>query len=150
MATHTLDLAAFRLLFPAFADDTKFPDAVIQAQWNAATAIMTDQDNWALCGDKLQTALDYLAAHLMQLNALASSGGGGGIVKSSTVDKVSVTLEAPPAKSQWAWWLNQTPYGATLLALLGIAGAGGFYVGGLPEQAAFRTVGGGFGRFGFR
>lgn len=33
MAQHTVDIATFRLLFPAFADVTKFPDAYIEAQW---------------------------------------------------------------------------------------------------------------------
>jgi len=149
VATHTLDLPTFRASFPAFADDVKFPDAAIQAQWDMATAYMSDQDNWAMSGPTLQAALNAMTAHLMQLNALLAAGGSGGIVTQSTVDKVSVTLKAPPVKDQWAWWLNQTPYGAQLLALLNVQGAGGLYVGGLPEQSSFRRVGGRFGR-GFR
>lgn len=147
MAQHTLDIPTFRLLFPPFADASKFPDAYIQAQWDSAVAFMGDVDGWALSGDKLQTALNYLTAHLMQINVILAGGGAGGVagvVTGATIDKVSVTLAAPTTKGGWQYWLSTTPYGMLLWSLLTIASAGGLYIGGRPERRAFRKVGGNF------
>lgn len=147
MAEHTLDIATFRLLFPAFANATTFPDAYIQAQWDMATSYLGAADGPLLCGPELQSALYLMTAHLMQLNVLVAAGGSagiGGVLTGATIDKVTVTVAAPPFKSGWSWWLAQTPYGAQLWALLTLKSAGGWYVGGLPERRAFRKVGGTF------
>lgn len=147
MAQHTLDLATFRLLFPEFANATTFPDAYIQAQWDAAVAHMGDYDGWALSGSSLQTALNYLTAHLLKINVLIAAGGGGGVtgvVTGATVDKVSVQLAAPTTRNGWQYWLASTPYGMQLWALLSMKSAGGLYIGGRPERRAFRKVGGNF------
>lgn len=147
MATHTLDIVTFRLLFPEFADPTAFPDAYIQAQWDKAVSGMGDQDGWALCGPALQTALNLLTAHYMKLNLLIAAGGGAGVtgvVTGATIDKVSVQMAAPPVKSGWQFWLAQTPYGTELWAFLSMKSAGGLYIGGRPERRAFRKVGGRF------
>ncbi|MNJ79317.1 hypothetical protein D3C77_772930 [compost metagenome] len=48
----------------------------------------------------------------------------------------------------WSYWLGMTPYGMQLMALLKVCTGGGLYVGGLPERAAFRSVGGIFPRGG--
>jgi hypothetical protein len=49
-------------------------------------------------------------------------------------------MQAPPAANAWQYWLNTSPYGMQLLALLQAKGVGGLYVGGLPERDAFRKV----------
>lgn len=147
MAEHTLDIATFRLLFPAFADETKFPDPYIQAQWDMATSYLGSVDGCLFGGAELQTALNLMTAHLMQLNVLIAAGGSagtGGVLTGATIDKVTVTMAPPPFKNGWAWWLEQTPYGAQLWALLTMKSAGGFYAGGLPERRAFRKVYGTF------
>lgn len=133
-----MDLATFRLLFPEFADANAFPDAYLDAQWAASVAFL---------GESFEvTGLNYLTAHLMKLNVMASVAGGGtvGVVTGASVDKVSVTLAAPPFKSGWQFWLAQTPYGGLLWALLSLRSAGGAYIGGRPERRAFRKVGGNF------
>lgn len=145
MATHTLDIPTFRLLFPPFADVALFPDAYIQAQWDMAVSYMGDVDGCLFGGPELQTALNLMTAHLMQLNVMVAAGGTAGVtgvLTGATVDKVSVTVAAPPFKNGWQWWLSQTPYGAQLWALLAMKSAGGFYFGGLPERKPFRKVGG--------
>lgn len=147
MAQQTLDIPTFRLLYPEFADPTKFPDAYIQAQWNTAATYMGDQDGWALSGPALVTGLNLLTAHLMKLALIIAAGGGGGVagvVTGATIDKVSVQLAAPTTRSGWQYWLATTPYGLQLWAFLSMKSAGGLYIGGRPERAAFRKVGGFF------
>ncbi len=143
---HVIDPAAFRVLFPQFANVTAYPDATLMLFFGSATAFLGEYDNYALSGQGLQTALDLMTAHLLAIGTGAAAGtGGSGVVTGSTIDKVSVTLMAPPARSAWAFWLSGSPYGAQLWALLSMRSAGGFYIGGSPERAAFRRVGGGFG-----
>lgn len=134
-----MDLATFRLLFPEFADPTAFPDAYLEAQYVVAGTYL---------GETFEvTGLNYLTAHFMKLNVMMAAGGGAGVtgvVTGATVDKVSVTMAAPPVRSGWQQWLSQTPYGALLWALLSLRSAGGCYIGGRPERDAFRKVGGWF------
>lgn len=83
-----------------------------------------------------------MTAHLTALSDLAAQSQTPGYEQSATIDKVSVSLTPPPNKNQWQFWLNTTPYGMQLLALLQSKSAGGFYIGGLPETAAFKKVAG--------
>ena len=148
MAEHTLDIPTFRLLFPAFADATKFPDAYLDAQWTAATGYISPWDSWLVSGNSLQQGLNLLTAHLLQLNVLIAGGGTTptvGVLQSATIDKVTVTMVAPPTgTSGWGYWLATTPYGLQLWAMLKRLVGPGFYIGGRPERAAFRKVGGVF------
>lgn len=135
-----MDIATFRLLFPEFADETLFPDAYLLAQWDVSVAYL---------GETFEVpGLNYLTAHFLKLNVMMKGSGdysgGTGVVTGATVDKVSVTMAAPPFKSGWQFWLSQTPYGAQLWALLTLRSAGGYYIGGRPERRAFRKVGGNF------
>lgn len=148
MAQHTLDLVTWRLLFPAFANATTYPDVYVQAQWGAAITWLPEYDGCLMSGPSLQTALNLMTAHLMQLNVMIAAGGALptlGVQTSATIDKVSVTNAPPPIKNGWQQWLSLTPYGAQLWALLTRLSAGGLYVGGRPERSAFRQVGGRFG-----
>jgi len=145
MAQHVLDLANFRVIFPAFSNVVSFPDAVIQAFWDVGVTYLGDYDGCLLAGDPLQSALNYMCAHLLQLSVMAQAGLTPGIVTQSTVDKVSVSIAAPPAKNAWAWWLNLTPYGSALWALLTVKGAGGFFIGGSLARSGFRGPTGRFG-----
>lgn len=144
MAEHTLDIASFRAQFPAF---TNTPDAALQLQWDAAVVYFGAYDGQLLYGDRLQRCLELLTAHLLQINVMLAAGGQTptvGVLTSATIDKVTVSNMPPPVKSEWGYWLSTTPYGMQLLALLRVASAGGIYVGGRPERAAFRKVGGSF------
>lgn len=147
MAQQVLDIPTFRLLFPEFANSTKFPDPYIQAQWDVAVTYIGDTGGWLLADVAVGTALNYLTAHLMKLNVMIAAGGGGGVtgvVTGATIDKVSVQLAAPTTKSGWQYWLAQTPYGTQLWAFLSMKSAGGLYIGGRPERRAFRKVYGNF------
>lgn len=139
----TLDIAAFRAQFPAFSDVVKYPDAVITGWWDGALCYLSAED---CCGcetdDCRLRAIYLLMAHLMQLASVTAAGGQAGAVQSATIDKVSVTLATIPAQSMWQWWLSGTPYGLQLYMLLRQQAGGGMYVGGAPERAALRRVGG--------
>jgi hypothetical protein len=125
----------FRLLYPQFAAQT---DEQLLAMATEAQCFLADTG--CNCSSQM---LMLMVAHLLTLAAQARTGGVSGQVTSATIDKVSVSVAPPPGGDDaWAYWLGLTPYGLQLLALLKRCTAGGFYVGGLPERAAFRAVGG--------
>jgi len=144
----TLTIADFRAMFPVFANPVAFPDAVINMQYATATIYISDSNCGVLNGTARLTALYQMTAHLIALNVLVAENDGSvpGITTAARVGSVSVTLLPPPAKNQFQWWLNQTPYGAALLALLKRKAVGGFFIGGGGEGplGGFRRAGGGF------
>ena len=145
MSTITLDPAAFRALFPQFADAAKWPDAALSIQFGAATGYVSADTYGDMPVAARTNALYLMTAHLLALGVIIAQNnysGQVGVVQGAVVDHVQITLTPPPVKSQWQWWLNTTPYGAQLLGLLEAQAAGGFFVGGLPERAAFRKVAG--------
>lgn len=144
MAVITFDVAKFRALFPAFANVARYPDATLQAYWDAATCYVSDADWGWLAGDCRALAINQMTAHLVYLGEKAQTGQTAGVLTGSTIDKISVTLAAPPINNGWQFWLSSSPYGLQLWALLTNRSVGGFYVGGSPERAAFRKVGGRF------
>lgn len=138
----TFDIAEFRTQCPEFADVTKYPDATLQNYWDISICYISDVSYGYLRGDCRQRALNYMVAHLMKLSQMIAANQVPGQIQGSAIDKVSVTMTPPPNKTQFQWWLGTTAYGQLLLALLGAYSVGGFYVGGRPELAAFRKVGG--------
>lgn len=142
MTTIAFDPAAFRLLFPAFSDPTKYPDILLQAWFNAATSFVTKY--WNNCSwmtlQQNTDALNYATAHIAALNADIAGGGTPGILTGATIDKVSVQIAEPPVSNQWQYWLASTPYGQMLLALLQIAGVGGRYYVGRRGPPPFRRL----------
>lgn len=155
MAQIIFNPTAFRALFPAFADPTKYPDATMLAYADQASAYISDQTGGCCCSGmslKQQTlALNQMTAHLLFLSGIVAGGETPGVLTGATIDKVSVQFEAPPSSNNWKFWLNQSPYGQALLALLLLAGVGGTYIpgGNIPAQAGFQGgpfAGGRFGR----
>lgn len=141
MPTINFNDANFRAQFPAFANQNDYTPQFLQIWWNNATSYISNQNQcgWYSMTLAQQTlALNYMTAHLVELNKLAGCGEDGGIVTSATVDKVSVSLQPPPDVNQWQWWLNQTPYGKQLLALLQLAVVGGRMINPRPVLSAFR------------
>lgn len=148
MSVITFNVAAFRDAFPAFANPAVYSDESLQAQFDAACSFISPETsaNWYVgLNDAVKTrALYLMTAHLVQLSAAMLAGQTPGQVQSSGIDKISVSMTPPPQRNQWQWWLGLTGYGQQLFALLQVKSAGGFYVGGRPELAAFRKVGGVF------
>jgi hypothetical protein len=143
MSSLTFDVAIFRQQFPAFANATVFPDAQLQMYWDMATCyVSAKQGYWCSCSMDdcacQRLALDLMTAHLVALSVLIAAGQTPGLLQNATIDKITVGLTPPPLPNQWQWWLDQTPYGQQLLALLQAQSVAGFYIGGLPEMTAFR------------
>jgi len=140
------DVALFRQTFPAFADETLFPDATLQAYFDTATCFIANEDNPCLSNDCLLYGLNLMTAHLCFISQNAASGNTVGLVTGASIKNVSVSLTPPPfGSSQWSYWLSLTPYGLQLQALLSASVAGGLYVGGSPERSGFRKAFGVFG-----
>lgn len=140
MANVVFDVAAFRAQFTAFADAVAYPDAMLQAFFGMATVFIKNDTCSSLGADGVPLALNYMVAHLVDLNNQILSGDVPGLVIQGKVDKADITLQPPPEKTQFQYWLNLSGYGAALLTLLGVKGVGGLFVGGLPEGAAFRKT----------
>lgn len=138
MAVITFQEPAFRKAYPQFTCGKEYPTVALQASFTAATTYITNNTFGCVRQDQQTLALNLMTAHLALLASTAANGQVTGIVTDATVDKVSVGLQPPPEKSQWQWWLNQTPYGQQLLALFQVMTVGGFYVGGSLDLAAFR------------
>lgn len=141
--TIVLNSAEFRQIFPAFADPNTYPDTRLRASFTMATAFVSPDEYGDMALEFRPQALNLMLAHLLALGDMAAAGQTG-VVIASRVGDVQVQLQPPPERGQWRYWLNQTPYGSQLVALLEMQSAGGFYVGGLPERSAFRKVGGVF------
>lgn len=141
-AVLTFDAAAFRVAYPQYSDETAYPTATLQAYWDSATCFISARNCGYLRGTCRTKAIWLMMVHLMTISALVLAGDTPGQVQSATIDKVSVGLTPPPIPNQWQWWLGTTPYGAQLLALLQVASAGGWFVGGMPEIQSLRKAGG--------
>jgi len=144
VATIVFDPTEFKALYPQFAS---YADIKLQATFDLSTAYISPDISADFPEPALKQALNLMTAHQLAIEARLVASGysqSPAVLQSATVDKISVTVQPPPQRDQWAWWLNTTPYGAQLLALLQVQSAGGWYIGGLPERAAFRKVGGVF------
>lgn len=140
----TFDYAEFvaNPIFAQYSNPVLYPEAVIQAYWNNAINYISNIGNFgAIQGAQRQNAIDLMTAHLMFLSGLAQSGQVPGLVQTATIDKVSVGLTPPPLPNQFQWWMNLSPYGQMLLAMLQANSVGGWYVGGSPVRAGFLNSG---------
>lgn len=132
----------FRSLFPALASTAQYGSATVKQYWDVATSYVSDRNGGCYFGGMTlaqQTlALNLMTAHLVFLTNTVAAGNTPGVTIAATIDKISVTLQPPPESNQWQYWLNQSPYGQQLLALLQVAGVGGFYAAsGVPGRAGF-------------
>jgi len=147
VTTIVFDPTLFRQQFPAYANATTYPDAMLQMYWDMAICYISDQ-TYGFCWDLdvhcRTLALNLMTAHLLYIAGLIAQGQTAIIVNTATIDKVSVGLTIAPIRNQWQWWLNTSPYGQQLLAMLQANAVGGYYIGGFPELSAFRRVGGKF------
>lgn len=134
--------SAFRALFSAYANTVTYSPTMVQAFWDTAGNYVSTRAGGCFTGgmtlSQQTLAVNQMTAHLLYLNDLIAAGNTPGVAVAATVDKISVTLEPPPAPNQWQYWLNQSPYGQQLLALLQVASVGGFYASSaVPGRAGF-------------
>ncbi len=140
MSVILFDVELFRTQCPEYADETKYPEALVELYWNQAILIMDDEDAGMLNGASRHFGLNMMVAHMLALSANIAKGKQGGFASAATVDKVFVKKMSPPAKGMLGWWLTQTPRGQELLVLLEVSTVGGTHVGGMPESSQFRKA----------
>lgn len=128
-----LDITTFRELFSAYSDETEYPDATLEQWYEIGKCYIKDSD-CVLDEDCREQALMAMLAHLLYINDLASEGETARVISSASEGDVSVSLIDPPSSSFFSYWLNSSPYGAQILAMLKIAFAGGGYAGGMPRM----------------
>lgn len=143
MAVVIFDPSAFRLAFPDFGSLASYPDAKLQRYFDMATAYINNRSGGCYGGgwklNQLTIGLNLMTAHLLTIANIIAGGNNTGVLTQATIDKVSVTIEPPPVPNQWQYWLQSTPYGAELLALLQVLSAGGYYITtGAPGRAGFQ------------
>lgn len=143
MSDTVLDIPVFRVVFSAYADDTIYPDSLLSYWYEIGKCYIKDND--CTLGEKCRAqALMAMLAHLLYLNDSSNAGNKPIVVQSATEGAVSISLTAPPISGQFEYWLNATPYGPQILAMLEIASAGGLMVGGSLDRLSFRKADGRF------
>lgn len=128
-AVATLDLAAFRLQFPAFA--TSPADPVIQAYFAMAGEVWLRNDGTGVVRTvALQTQLMYLlTAHLLQLFTGPDGNDPSGLVgRINSATEGSVTVSAEYESTMNSTWFDQTPYGAAFWQATAAFRLGGHYI----------------------
>jgi len=139
--TLTPTVYGFKLQFPEF---NAIADGTVQLQLDTAQEYVSNQDYGYITGNKRIYAINLVAAHLLKISLAIASGQPIQAVLSATEGAVTVNFVPPPVKNGWQWWLNATPYGQSLLAMLSAASAGGWYAGAASNRAGIRKPNGTF------
>jgi hypothetical protein len=126
---YPLDVATFRLLFSAFADDTVYPDTVVQMWLDLAANFVN-----CIWGPTQGFGQGLWAAHEMAKMAMAgqpgqSLNGISGIVSNKSVDSVSVAYDTQTGTIEGAGSYNLTVYGRQYYQLMRVFGLGPFQFG---------------------
>lgn len=131
-----LDISAFRAAFPAFANETTYPDALLNAKMIIAQCYI--EDNSCTFDDSCrQYVYQLMVAHLLAIGNMVTAGTITRQVASATEGPVTVSFSDPPNTSNFIYWLMTTPYGVELAALLSLNAVGNYY-GGNYALSAFR------------
>ena len=119
-----LDIPAFRAEFPQFADETAWPDAMLQAQWRVAGRFVDNSETSRLPYEFRADVLPFVLCHLLALTG--RNGGLMGALTSATQGSVSAGSTWTPRQNA-AWW-QQTQCGATAWELLLPYRTGGHWI----------------------
>lgn len=136
LATPTVE--NFRAQFPVFSDPSKYTDIALKGILERATCIISYNPCCSCVAAPCRLhAIYLLAAHLQALTDKMANGQGGaplGFATSASIDKVSVSVAAPPTKNAFQYWLSMTPYGLELWAIIAAQSGIGQYFGGEFED----------------
>ena len=135
-----INIAEFREAFPEFSNTTKYPDGYVNRHLSVAQLYISNR-NFLLRPNVRKLAIQYMAAHLIFLETTDDNGNfvgwsdsaTAGAVTSSHIGDVSVSFQPPIATEEWELWLESTPYGKMLLALLQFHKPAFFYKVGRPN-----------------
>jgi len=122
-----MDIPAFRLAFPEFADTTVYTTAQITF-WAGLAEQLVLPSVWGTCYDQ---GIQLYVAHEITLaaqNAKAAASGGvpgtsGGVANTKTVGSVTVGYDSQATSEKDAGWWNLTNYGRQFIRLARIFGA---------------------------
>lgn len=145
--TVAFDITVFRAQIPAYSDAGDFPDALLDATFDQAICYVSNviDSRSTINAGCLLIMLNNLVAHLLTIQKMIGAGETPGIIKSSKVGSVSVTLEPPTTEGeQFTWWLNTTAYGSQVAAQLDVSSAAGFIANGYNAIGGFRFPDGSF------
>lgn len=125
-----MDITEFRLAFPEFADEVKYPDAAITF-WSGIGETLLNEERW---GDLLTAGLYLYTAHNITLayaDRVAGEknrnpgSGVGGVMANKSVGDVSVGYDTHAITLEGAGNYNSTKYGREFWQLMLIVGMGG-------------------------
>ena len=122
-----MDRPTFRQVFAEFASEGDYPNTVVDF-WFAQARIQLDAERWA---DLLDQGLALYTAHKLALaRATAKAGakgvpGGGVLVSSKSIDKLSVGYDTGATTIDGAGNWNATQYGVQFWQLARMVGIGG-------------------------
>lgn len=138
-----LNITTFRANFPLYADETTYTDMTLESEYEIGKCFIADND--CTFPEKCREyALQLMLAHLTYCSDESNAGNNSGVIQSANEGDVSVSFAVPDISDPWHNWMNLSPFGKKLLAMLSAQSVGGFYVGGLPERKGFRKIGGVF------
>ncbi|MBP5789225.1 MAG: DUF4054 domain-containing protein [Neisseriaceae bacterium] len=139
----SVTVAELKLAFPEFSDSTKYPDAYVQRFITMATMYISTVSG--VIRDNVRVlAIEYMACHLMTLSAVDGAGNAqgdgnaGGILASAHIESVSVAFQGVIASDAFEQWIQSTPYGKMLWALLSVNNPTGIYWVGSPRAFGIR------------
>lgn len=123
-----MDPATFRAAFSEFADETVYPDALIQ-MWLTYAASMVNATRW---GVLTTLGVQLVAAHNVVLSARdeaagsagAAPGTASGPVSSKSIDRLSVSYDAGAIAIAGGGSWNMTSYGIRYITLSQTMGGG--------------------------
>ena len=124
----------FRVAFPQFADETKYPTTMIQARLALADVLLSES---RFGEDIFPYVVGLYVAHYLYLYtadmrgvAVGTAGGSNsGVQTSKSVDKVSVSYDASATLDPSAGFWNNSRHGSELWEYLMIFGAGAIQLG---------------------
>lgn len=136
----TITVSEFRSAMPAFSDATKYSNTLVSTFIDQAGNYISTKNCGVLRDNSRVYALELMTAHLLTLNDMILSGniGASSKITSTSIDKISVSTQAPNTRNEWAYWLSLTPYGTALLALLQSKAPFGIYSGGTNYRGSLR------------
>lgn len=119
-----MNVAAFRSHFPEFADDTIYPDGIVEF-WSSIGEQRLNSTRW---GGLYSVGVELFTAHniALQVRDIAGNPGQANVLKSSkSAGDVSVGIDTAATSVEGAGHWNLTTYGTRFKELQRIAGMGG-------------------------
>jgi len=120
MAVVVFDATEFRTLYPAFTDESAYPNATLAAYFNQGTEFIGNNDNSLVPYNPSATpavtvrksALYATTCHLLTLLSGSGATSPNGAIASASEGSVSTSFQLITGQSQSAQWWNQTRCGA--------------------------------------